>query len=42
MSKNVRIPVHLIDEISKYNKAYQTLFQTLGREPTTKEVAKQL
>jgi len=42
MTKNVRIPVHLIDEINAYNKASQNLFQTLGRQPTAKEVAKEL
>jgi RNA polymerase primary sigma factor len=42
MSKNVRIPVHLIDEISSYNKAHQLLFQKLGREPTSKEIGQEL
>lgn len=42
MTKNVRIPVHLIDEINAYNKASQNLFQTLGRQATAKEVAKEL
>ena len=38
MSKHVRIPGHLIDEMKSYNKAYQLLFQKLGREPTSKEI----
>lgn len=42
MSKHVRIPVHLIDEINSYNKTYQMLFQTLGRTPTSKEIADKL
>ena len=42
MTKNVRIPVHLIDEINAYNKASQNLFQKLGRQPTSKEIAAQL
>lgn len=42
MSKHVRIPVHLIDEINSYNKTYQMLFQKLGREPTSKEIAAKL
>lgn len=42
MTKNVRIPVHLIDEINAYNKASQVLFQKLGREATSKEVAAEL
>lgn len=42
MSKNVRIPVHLIDEMNSYNKAYQELFQKFGREPTSKEIGQKL
>ena len=42
MTKNVRIPVHLIDEISAYNKAVQTLLQKNNREPTVQEIAKYL
>jgi len=42
MTKNVRIPVHLIDEISAYNKAVQTLLQRNDREPTIQEIAKEL
>jgi RNA polymerase primary sigma factor len=42
MTKNVRIPVHLIDEINAYNKASQVLFQKLWREATSKEVAQHL
>lgn len=42
MSKHVRIPVHLIDEINSYNKAYQELFQKAWREPTSKEIWEKL
>jgi RNA polymerase primary sigma factor len=42
MTKHVRIPVHLIDEINSYNKAYQELFQRFGREPTSKEIGQKL
>ena len=42
LGKNVRIPVHLMDEISQYNKAYQELFQKSGKEPTSKEIAAKL
>lgn len=42
MSKNVRIPVHLLEEMNSYNKAYQDLFQSLWREPTSKEIWKKL
>lgn len=42
MWKSVRIPIHVIDEISNYQKAYQELFQKLWREPTSKEIAEKL
>lgn len=42
MTKNVRIPVHLIDEINAYNKSSQEIFQKLWREPTSKEIATKL
>ena len=42
MTRHVRIPVHLIDEINSYNKTYQLLFQKLGREPTSKEIGQTL
>ncbi len=42
MTKHVRIPVHLIDEINSYNKTYQLLFQKIGREPTSKEIWQKL
>ena len=42
MSKHVRIPVHLIDEMNSCNKAYQILFHKLGREPTSKEIGQKL
>ena len=42
MTKNVRIPVHLIDEISAYNRAIQAFIQKNDREPWLFELAKQL
>lgn len=42
MTKNVRIPVHLIDEINSYNKAYQEIFQKDGKEPTSRDIAEKL
>ena len=42
MTRHVRIPVHLIDEINSYNKTYQLLFQKLGREPKSKEIWQKL
>ncbi|MBS8122557.1 sigma-70 family RNA polymerase sigma factor [Candidatus Vampirococcus lugosii] len=40
ITKNVRIPVHLIDEINAFNRASQELFQKYGREPNVKEISK--
>ena len=40
--KNVRIPVHLMDEMNAYNKAFQELFQKFSREPSSKEIAAKL
>ena len=42
ITKNVRIPVHLIDEINAFNRATQELFQRYWREPNSKEIAKYL
>lgn len=42
MTRHVRIPVHLIDEINSYNKAYAALFEKLGRVPTSKEIGNEL
>jgi RNA polymerase primary sigma factor len=42
LGKNVRIPVHLMDEMNAYNKAFQELFQKYSREPSSKEIAAKL
>ena len=36
----IRVPVNVLEFRSKYNKAIKALFEDLGREPTTEEVAK--
>jgi RNA polymerase primary sigma factor len=38
-SRMVRLPGHLIDELTKLNRARNTLAQNLGRQPTDKELA---
>jgi RNA polymerase primary sigma factor len=38
-SRMVRLPGHLIDELTKLNRARNTLAQKLGRQPTDKELA---
>ncbi len=41
-SRAIRIPVHMVELKSKYNKAQKELSETLQREPTTEEIAKYL
>ncbi len=38
-SRLVRIPVHMLDSMNKVNKAFQKLSESLGREPTSEELA---
>ncbi|OYV46074.1 MAG: hypothetical protein B7X06_03875 [Verrucomicrobia bacterium 21-51-4] len=37
--KTIRIPVHMVDRISRIRKAKHSLESELGREPTTEEIA---
>jgi RNA polymerase primary sigma factor len=41
-SKTIRLPVHLVDKISKMRKAAIALTEELGREPTDEEIAIEL
>jgi len=41
-SRTIRIPVHMVDHINRYYKTQRRLVQKLGRDPTNKEIAKQL
>ncbi|MCL5007029.1 MAG: RNA polymerase sigma factor RpoD [Patescibacteria group bacterium] len=38
-SRTIRIPVHMIETISKYTQVKRKLAQELGREPLTEEIA---
>ncbi|MEK9154892.1 MAG: sigma-70 family RNA polymerase sigma factor [Patescibacteria group bacterium] len=38
-SRTIRIPVHMIETISKYTQVKRRLFQELGREPLAEELA---
>lgn len=40
-SRTIRIPVHMIEILSRLRTASKTLWQKLGREPTTEELAKE-
>jgi RNA polymerase primary sigma factor len=40
--RTIRIPVHMVDTINRLVKVNQHLIQTLGREPTTDELAHEM
>jgi RNA polymerase primary sigma factor len=41
-SRTIRIPVHMVDHINRYYKTQRKLVQKLGRDPTNKEIAKDM
>ena len=41
-ARTIRLPVHMIEIISKLNRTSQTLVQQMGREPTLEEVAEKI
>src|SRR5689334_25043507 len=41
-SKTIRLPVHLVDKISKMRRTAMQLTEQLGREPTDEEVGQEL
>lgn len=41
-SRTIRIPVHMVETIAKYNKVRRRLFKSLGREPFAEEIAAEM
>ena len=41
-SRTIRIPVHMVETINKQIRVSRQLLQSLGREPTTEEIAKEM
>lgn len=41
-ARTIRIPVHMIETISKYTKVRKTLLQELGREPLAEDIAAEM
>ena len=41
-SRTIRIPVHMVETISKYSQVKRRLFQDLGREPLSEEIASEM
>src|SRR5438046_10622065 len=38
-ARTIRIPVHMVETINRFNRVQRKLMQDLGREPTPEEVA---
>lgn len=41
-ARTIRIPVHMVETINKFNRVSRRLMQELGREPTPEEVAMEM
>ncbi|MDI6591733.1 MAG: sigma-70 family RNA polymerase sigma factor [Patescibacteria group bacterium] len=41
-SRTIRIPVHMVETMTKYTQAKRRLFQDLGREPLPEEIAAEM
>ncbi len=41
-SRTIRIPVHMVETISKYKQVYRRLSQDLGRDPLAEEIATEM
>ncbi len=41
-SRTIRIPVHMVETISKYKRVFKEMTRELGKEPTDEEVAKRM
>lgn len=41
-ARTIRIPVHMVETINRFNRTQRRLMQDLGREPTPEEVAQEL
>ncbi len=41
-ARTIRVPVHMVETINKYTRISRQLAQTLGREPTSSEIATEM
>lgn len=41
-ARTIRIPVHMVETINRFNRTQRRMMQELGREPTPEEVAQEL
>ncbi len=40
--RTIRIPVHMVEKVNKFHRTQRRMMQTLGREPTDEEIAREL
>jgi RNA polymerase primary sigma factor len=40
--RTIRIPVHMVEKVNKYHRTHRRMIQTLGREPSEEEIAREL
>ena len=40
--RTIRIPVHMVEKVNKFHRTHRRITQTLGREPTDEEIAREL
>jgi RNA polymerase primary sigma factor len=40
--RTIRIPVHMVEKVNKYHRTHRRMLQTLGREPSEEEIAREL
>ncbi|MDP9425257.1 MAG: sigma-70 family RNA polymerase sigma factor [Actinomycetota bacterium] len=40
--RTIRIPVHMVEKVNKFHRTHRRMTQSLGREPSEEEIAKEL
>src|SRR5215207_5104099 len=40
--RTIRIPVHMVEKVNKYHRTHRRMIQTLAREPSEEEIAREL
>ena len=40
--RTIRIPVHMVEKVNKFHRTHRRITQSLGREPSDEEIAKEL
>jgi RNA polymerase primary sigma factor len=40
--RTIRVPVHMVEKVNKFHRTHRRMIQTLGREPSDEEIAREL